>query len=51
MICLLNIAHHVFTLGEFIAASMTMMKELVTAQVRQLCLFTTSEIQKVVIHK
>ena len=43
MICLLDIAHHTFTLGEIIAASMVV-KGCVAAQVRQLCLFTTSEV-------
>ena len=38
MICQFHIAHYTLTLGEFIAAS-TVVKGLVTAQVRQLCLF------------
>ena len=43
MIFLIDVEHHMFALVEFIAASMGM-KGLVAAQVRQLYLFTISEI-------
>ena len=42
MICLLDIVHHTFTLGELIEASMVV-KKLVAAEVPQLSLFTIPE--------
>ena len=42
MIYLSDIAHHTFTLEEFVEISMVV-KGLIAAQVRQLCLFTNSE--------
>ena len=45
----IDIAHQTFTLRELIAAPMVT-KGLLAAQLQQLCLFTTSQMQKVVIH-
>ena len=47
MICLRDIAHYTFTLGELVAVSM-LVKELVAPQVRQLCLFTIPQIKNLI---